>query len=139
MNKTYRIFFATCGGLLIGLAAVLQSAVAGEPINKSTSKINPCPSIFYEKPHYYQVLVPPGCQPNDFTRRMIQQGKLPIGWGIGGERGITQAPAAQPPIYKSVSKVNPCPGIFYEEPHDNQVLVPPRCPLNSFTRMMLDD
>jgi len=139
MNKTYRIICGTCGGLLIGLAAALQGAVAEEPIDKSTSKINPCPSIFYENPHYDQVLVPRGCQPNAFTRRMIQQGKLPIGWGIGGEGVITQAPVTQPPIYKSVSKVNPCPSIFYEEPHDNQVLVPPGCPLNSFTRMMLDD
>jgi hypothetical protein len=30
-------------------------------------------------------------------------------------------------------KVNPCPRIFYEEPHNNRVLVPAGCPPNAFT------
>ncbi|BAZ68623.1 MAG: hypothetical protein KME28_17035 [Pelatocladus maniniholoensis HA4357-MV3] len=31
------------------------------------------------------------------------------------------------------SAVNPCPSIFYEEPHNNQVLVPQGCPPNAAT------
>lgn len=31
------------------------------------------------------------------------------------------------------AQINPCPGIFYEEPHNNRVLVPQGCPPNAFT------
>jgi hypothetical protein len=31
------------------------------------------------------------------------------------------------------SALNPCPGIFYEEPHNNRVLVPQGCPPNAAT------
>ncbi len=31
------------------------------------------------------------------------------------------------------SAVNPCPSIFYEEPHNNQILVPQGCPPNAYT------
>lgn len=31
-------------------------------------------------------------------------------------------------------RVNPCPRIFYEEPHNNRVLVPQGCPPNAITR-----
>ncbi|MBH8563698.1 hypothetical protein I8748_16115 [Nostoc sp. CENA67] len=34
----------------------------------------------------------------------------------------------------STPKVNPCPKIFYEEPHNNRVLVPQGCPPNAFTQ-----
>lgn len=34
----------------------------------------------------------------------------------------------------STPKVNPCPSIFYEEPHNNRVLVPQGCPPNAFTQ-----
>lgn len=33
-------------------------------------------------------------------------------------------------------KVNPCPSIFYEEPHNNRVLVPQGCPPNALTQRM---
>ncbi|TFI54026.1 hypothetical protein BLD44_013640 [Mastigocladus laminosus UU774] len=33
----------------------------------------------------------------------------------------------------SSSAINPCPSIFYEEPHNNQVLVPQGCPPNAAT------
>lgn len=36
------------------------------------------------------------------------------------------------------SKVNPCPGIFYEEPHNNRVLVPQSCPPNALTRRLAE-
>lgn len=32
-----------------------------------------------------------------------------------------------------LAQINPCPGIFYEEPHNNRVLVPQGCPPNAFT------
>lgn len=37
---------------------------------------------------------------------------------------------------QSPPKVNPCPRIFYEEPHNNQVVVPPRCPPNALTKRL---
>jgi hypothetical protein len=38
----------------------------------------------------------------------------------------------------SLAKVNPCPRIFYEEPHNNQVLVPAGCPPNQMTLKMME-
>ncbi len=37
---------------------------------------------------------------------------------------------------QSTPKVNPCPRIFYEEPHNNRVMVPQGCPPNAFTQKM---
>ncbi|MBN3893918.1 MAG: hypothetical protein HWQ41_01005 [Nostoc sp. NOS(2021)] len=37
---------------------------------------------------------------------------------------------------ESIPKVNPCPRIFYEEPHNNQVVVPPGCPPNAITQRL---
>ncbi|MGH1393410.1 MAG: hypothetical protein ACRAVC_05160 [Trichormus sp.] len=45
---------------------------------------------------------------------------------------LPQAASAQQPI----PKVNPCPSIFYEEPHNNRVLVPQGCPPNALTRRL---
>ncbi|MBO3461585.1 hypothetical protein G7B40_024585 [Aetokthonos hydrillicola Thurmond2011] len=45
---------------------------------------------------------------------------------------IPQVTLAQQPILK----VNPCPSIFYEEPHNHQVLVPNGCPPNAATLRM---
>ncbi|MBC1239768.1 hypothetical protein [Nostoc sp. 2RC] len=42
---------------------------------------------------------------------------------------ITQSAVAQQPT----PKVNPCPSIFYEEPHRDRVLTPPGCPPNEAT------
>lgn len=36
----------------------------------------------------------------------------------------------------SSPKVNPCPRIFYEEPHNNRVLVPAGCPPNALTQRL---
>ncbi|MEH2296015.1 hypothetical protein [Nostoc sp.] len=44
---------------------------------------------------------------------------------------IPQALAQQ-----STPKVNPCPKIFYEEPHNNQVVVPQGCPPNALTQRL---
>ncbi|MBE9033733.1 hypothetical protein [aff. Roholtiella sp. LEGE 12411] len=45
---------------------------------------------------------------------------------------IPQAALAQP--QQSTPKVNPCPKIFYEEPHNSRILVPQGCPPNAFTQ-----
>jgi hypothetical protein len=34
------------------------------------------------------------------------------------------------------SKLNPCPRIFYEEPHNSQILVPQGCPPNAYTQQI---
>ncbi|MEH2460212.1 hypothetical protein [Nostoc sp.] len=44
---------------------------------------------------------------------------------------IPQALAQQ-----STPKINPCPKIFYEEPHNNQVVVPQGCPPNALTQRL---
>jgi hypothetical protein len=138
MNKNYKIFCnsakvvgAIGSGLLIGLAAIGQTAVAETPINESISKLNPCPSIFYEKPHDDRVLVPNGCIPNAFTLKMIEQGmtSIPIvpvtptaeqiRLGVGGE-ALT-------------GTVNSCPRIYYEEPFNQRNVVPLGCPPNALT------
>ncbi|MCC5603896.1 hypothetical protein [Nostoc favosum] len=46
-----------------------------------------------------------------------------------GFSAITQSAVAQPRI----SQINPCPSIFYEEPHRNRVLAPAGCPPNAAT------
>lgn len=46
-----------------------------------------------------------------------------------GFSAITQSAVAQPRI----SQINPCPRIFYEEPHRNRVMVPAGCPPNAAT------
>ncbi|MBN3961096.1 hypothetical protein [Nostoc sp. NMS8] len=37
---------------------------------------------------------------------------------------------------ESIPKINPCPRIFYEEPHNNQVVVPQGCPPNALTERL---
>ncbi|MBD2567753.1 hypothetical protein [Anabaena lutea] len=37
----------------------------------------------------------------------------------------------------TTAKVNPCPRIFYEEPHNNRVLVPAGCPPNALTQQFM--
>lgn len=53
-----------------------------------------------------------------------------------------QVAKAQQPVLQQPSSstpgVNPCPRIFYEEPHNNRVLVPQGCPPNAFTQQALD-
>ncbi|KYC43706.1 hypothetical protein WA1_00625 [Scytonema hofmannii PCC 7110] len=66
------------GSLLIGISAIPQAAVAQQP----TSKVNPCPSIFYEEPHNNRVLVPQGCPPNAATQKLSGQGVVVVQPGI---------------------------------------------------------
>ncbi len=53
-----------------------------------------------------------------------------------GLPAISAAQAQQAPTGQSGSKVNPCPRIFYEEPHNSQVMVPSGCPANAYTTRM---
>ncbi|MFQ4142017.1 hypothetical protein [Chlorogloeopsis sp. ULAP02] len=46
------------------------------------------------------------------------------------------AMAQQQSSIRSGSQVNPCPSIFYEEPHNSRVLVPQGCPPNALTQRM---
>lgn len=68
--KKIRTLGIICGSLVISALAYTQTAQA----QQRTSKINPCPRIFYEEPHNNQVLVPNGCPPNAFTNRQVGQG-----------------------------------------------------------------
>lgn len=62
------------GGLLLSIPAISQAVIAQQP----TSKVNPCPSIFYEEPHNSRVLVPQGCPPNTATFRLSGQGGVVV-------------------------------------------------------------
>lgn len=110
--KNTQLVGTVCGSLLIGLSVIPQVGMAQQMSPKPTSKVNPCPGIFYEKPHNYRVLVPAGCPPNALTLRLMQLGIIPIpviplpyqrGLGVGGE-----AP----------SPLNPNPSIFNEPPYN---------------------
>ncbi len=112
LRKSVELFGAICGGLLITLPAIPQ-AVAQE----STSKINPCPRIFYEEPHNSRVVVPQGCPANALTQRLAAQGLLPASanpsqeqttLGVGGE-----APQGTPS-----STVDANPGIRNQPPYN---------------------
>ncbi|MBW4600716.1 MAG: hypothetical protein KME29_14235 [Calothrix sp. FI2-JRJ7] len=67
-----KLFGAIFGGMLIGLPAI--SVAQQAPVRSAGTKINPCPSIFYEEPHNNRVMVPQGCTPNAYTTRMNAQG-----------------------------------------------------------------
>jgi len=62
------------GGLLISIPAIPQAVIAQQP----TSKVNPCPTIFYEEPYNSRVLVPQGCPPNTATFRLSGQGGVVV-------------------------------------------------------------
>ena len=119
LRKSAELLSAICGGLLMGISAIPQAVLAQQPINQQptiqpSSKVNPCPRIFYEQPHNERVAVPQGCPPNAFTQRLINQGLLPqssipvtpnadqIRMGVGGETS---------------SVLNPNPRIFSEAPY----------------------
>jgi hypothetical protein len=97
LHNPGKLIGAICGGLIIGLSAIPQATTAQQTTYTTTSKINPCPKIFYEEPHNNQVLVPQGCPPNALTRRYAAQGMTPLSnvpatpsidqtnLGVGGE------------------------------------------------------
>ncbi|BAY27105.1 hypothetical protein NIES2100_69260 [Calothrix sp. NIES-2100] len=49
---------------------------------------------------------------------------------------LAQTPIPVTPQPSSVGRVNPCPRIFYEEPHNSRVLVPQGCPPNALTQQV---
>ncbi|MEH2348615.1 MAG: hypothetical protein V7K55_11505 [Nostoc sp.] len=50
---------------------------------------------------------------------------------------LISAPAIPQAVAQEYTpKVNPCPRIFYEEPHNNQVVVPAGCPPNALTQRL---
>ncbi|MBD2344519.1 hypothetical protein [Anabaena subtropica] len=60
-----------------------------------------------------------------------------------GISAIPQSVSAQQPVYQQPtvqpsSQVNPCPRIFYEQPHNNRVAVPQGCPPNAFTQRLIE-
>jgi len=114
--KYSQLLGTVCTGLLMSLPAIPQVVMAQETTQESTSRVettsrvNPCPRIFYEEPHNNRVLVPAGCPPNTLTLRRMEQGLIPAtplpdqrGLGVGGE---------------SPSAVNPNPRIFNESPYN---------------------
>ncbi|AFY49864.1 hypothetical protein Nos7524_4094 [Nostoc sp. PCC 7524] len=145
LRNSTKLFSAIFGGLLMSIAAIPQATFAQEflqqplqqPLQKPTSRVNPCPSIFYEQPHDERVLVPQGCPPNTLTRRLADQGLLPVtppvtqspyqpGMGVGGEAPGTRT-----------TGINPCPKIYYEEPYNSRNVVPQGCPPNAFTQQLV--
>lgn len=68
---------------------------------------------------------------NNFRKSAKLLGTI-FGGLIIGLPAIPHAAIAQ----QSTPKVNPCPRIFYEEPHNNRVMVPQGCPPNAFTQNM---
>ncbi|WP_017319107.1 hypothetical protein [Mastigocladopsis repens] len=117
ISKSAKFLGAICGGLLIGLPAIPQVAeaqqtVPQQPQQQANSKVNPCPSIFYEPPHNNRVFVPQGCPPNAFTRQ-AQQGSVVPGsvsaeltteqmrQGVGGEAPYNRGNSSQSYNYSS--------------------------------------
>lgn len=72
-QKRFGLIGTIFGGLLMSIPLIPQAVVAQQP----TSKVNPCPSIFYEEPHNHRVMVPQGCPPNAATLGQTQQGQMP--------------------------------------------------------------
>jgi hypothetical protein len=131
MNPKSRVFrkyvgvlSAVCGALMMSLPLFPQVAKAQQPRpQKPTSKVNPCPGIFYEEPYNNRGVVPQGCPANAFTQQLLDQGLITpspdqMRLGIGGE-----APGR---IDSSV--LNPNPQIFQEAPYNRsqQALITPR-------------
>ncbi|MBD2446735.1 hypothetical protein H6G76_06050 [Nostoc sp. FACHB-152] len=147
LRKYAGIFSVMCGGLLISVPAISQTAVAQESnsptLRQTNSRVNPCPSVFYEEPFNNRVLVPEGCPANAITQRLANQGILSTaraqtqspgtttsspyqtGLGVGGETPQTNANRGQ---------LNPCPQVYYQEPFNSRNLVPEGCPPNTFSQ-----
>lgn len=128
-TNSQKLWGAICGSLLMSIPVFPQIASA----QQSNSKVNPCPSIFYEEPHNNRVVVPQGCPPNALTRRLAAQGLLPNvnppvsqspdSQSVGGEAPQSRTPG-----------LNPCPRIYYEEPFNSRNAVPQGCPPNAFSQ-----
>ncbi|BCL36953.1 hypothetical protein [Nostoc sp. MS1] len=65
-------------------------------------------------------------------------GSLLMGASVIPQAVLAQQPTNQQQINQTTSQVNPCPRIFYEAPHNNQVAVPQGCPPNAYTQQLID-
>lgn len=65
-KKTLGIVKAICGSLILGVPAIALSATA----QTLSSKLNPCPGIYYQEPFNRLSIVPQGCPANDAVRRL---------------------------------------------------------------------
>lgn len=65
-------------------------------------------------------------------------GGLLMGMSAIPQAIFAQQPTTQQPINSPNSKVNPCPKIFYEEPHNNRVTVPQGCTPNAYTQRLIE-
>jgi hypothetical protein len=72
-------------------------------------------------------------QINKFCNSIQFAGVIFSGLLIGLPAISQTAQAQQKSVNVPASQVNPCPRIFYEEPHNNRVRVPQGCPPNAFT------
>ncbi|MBA3921571.1 MAG: hypothetical protein H0X31_07670 [Nostocaceae cyanobacterium] len=132
MNKpNHRLHPNLVGGVCSALLVVATVPVAlAQP---SVSKINPCPSIFYEEPHNHQVIVPQGCRPNALTRRLVAQGLIVdrsnptpdmVKLGVGGDDlPDSQLPKLQP--NQNMGSASPSQSYPMSFPQQYAVLPPP--------------
>ena len=129
-RKSAELFAAICGGLLMSVPALAQTPVTQQP-TPANSKINPCPSIFYEPEHTNRVVVPQGCPPNALTQRLQSQGLLPNnsvpGTPSADQTSVPATPSAdqtrmgvggETPSTTNNSQLNPNPGIFQQAPYN---------------------
>jgi hypothetical protein len=111
-SKYTKLFGIICGSLVMGLPSISQVAKAQETVQQPTSKVNPCPRIFYEEPHNNRVLVPVGCPPNALTLKLMELGVIPyIITPYPGQSRLGMGGLAPSPL-------NPNPSIFYEPPYN---------------------
>ena len=120
LPKKSQLLGLVCGGLVIILPSIFEVAKSEIIIQQTTSKVNPCPGIFYEEPHTYRVLVPPGCPPNAFTLELMQLGIIPfIITPLPGQSRLGVGGLAPSPL-------NPNPSIFNEPPYNRSPRFWPR-------------
>lgn len=109
VRNSAKLLGAIFGGMLISLPAI--SVAQQAPANRAGSKINPCPSIFYEEPHNNRVMVPQGCPANAYTTQMNARGGMSNSavaptpdqtrLGVGGE-----APSSSEQNYNNTNQSN---------------------------------
>ncbi|MEC4818829.1 MAG: hypothetical protein SAK29_36975 [Scytonema sp. PMC 1069.18] len=141
LSKSVKFLGAMGGGILVSLLVIPQQAGAQL---RSTPGVNPCPSVFYEQPHNYRVLVPQGCPANAYTQQQINLGRLPaanygtysanptpeqVRRGVGGEYPSTTGVYRQPVVSpRNQVRTIPAPetrqnAIAYVSPTNGQVSV----------------
>lgn len=66
--KKTGLFGAICGSLVVGLAAIPETAKA----QTTTGALNPCPGLYYEEPFASLVTPPAGCPANAASQRQLR-------------------------------------------------------------------